>query len=144
VASKGSLLDVRNGGVFPYETSIVGRITAIDLFLGESPPESAAPLINKLSAGFSRNVTAMLMLDQVETVAESADPARVASYRCLPHESPTGVDPMPLTTEAVRILKPLSKAELLWASPREVLNMSHGRRRQSNVTDVPSREVSTV
>ena len=37
----------------------------------------------------------------------------------------TGVDPLPLMTEAVKILKPLSKAELIWASPRELLNIFH-------------------
>jgi SAM-dependent methyltransferase len=34
-----TLLDIGNGGVFPYETSGVGRITALDLFLGGLPPE---------------------------------------------------------------------------------------------------------
>jgi ubiquinone/menaquinone biosynthesis C-methylase UbiE len=35
----GSLLDIGNGGVFPYDTSGVGQITALDLFLGSLPPE---------------------------------------------------------------------------------------------------------
>jgi transaldolase len=35
----------------------------------------------------------------------------------------TGVDPVPLMMEAVKILALLPKAELLWASPREVLNV---------------------
>jgi transaldolase len=37
----------------------------------------------------------------------------------------TGVDPMPLMAEAVRILESRPKAELLWASPRELLNIFH-------------------
>ena len=35
----------------------------------------------------------------------------------------TGVDPVPLMTRAVEVLEPLSKAELLWASSREPLNI---------------------
>src|SRR5262249_2516858 len=35
----------------------------------------------------------------------------------------TGIDPMPLMREALTILKRLPKAELLWASPRELLNV---------------------
>ena len=36
----------------------------------------------------------------------------------------TGVDPVPVMTEAIRRLSHLPKAELLWASPREVLNVA--------------------
>ena len=36
----------------------------------------------------------------------------------------TGIDPVPVMTEAVRRLSHLPKAELLWASPREVLNIA--------------------
>jgi len=35
----------------------------------------------------------------------------------------TGVDPVPLMTEAVNVLRQRPKAELLWASPRELLNV---------------------
>jgi transaldolase len=35
----------------------------------------------------------------------------------------TGVDPVPLMAAAVQMLKPCAKAELIWASPREVLNI---------------------
>jgi SAM-dependent methyltransferase len=41
------LLDVGNGGVFEYDTSVVGSIVAVDLFLGEDPP-----------SGLPANVTA--------------------------------------------------------------------------------------
>src|SRR5262249_51462484 len=39
VADADTLLDIGNGGVFPYDTSGVGRITALDLFLGSLPAE---------------------------------------------------------------------------------------------------------
>jgi SAM-dependent methyltransferase len=42
VAGVSELLDIGNGGVFDYDTSRVGSITAIDLFLGELPPDVVA------------------------------------------------------------------------------------------------------
>ena len=42
VAGVSELLDIGNGGVFDYDTSQVGSITAIDLFLGELPPDVVA------------------------------------------------------------------------------------------------------
>lgn len=88
--------------------------------------ESAAPLISKLSKeGFSLNVTAMLTLDQVETVAAAADSnSRTIVSIFAGRIADTGVDPVPIMSKAVDMLRPLPKAELLWASPREVLNVS--------------------
>jgi transaldolase len=37
----------------------------------------------------------------------------------------TGIDPVPLMAEAVKILRAKPKAELIWASPRELLNIFH-------------------
>ena len=37
----------------------------------------------------------------------------------------TGRDPVPMMAEAVRILKPFPNQELIWASPRELLNIFH-------------------
>lgn len=86
---------------------------------------SAAPLIRKLSAEeFSLNVTAILTLDQVETVASAAAAgARTIVSVFAGRIADTGVDPVPMMTKAVAMLKALPHAELLWASPREVLNV---------------------
>lgn len=86
---------------------------------------SAAPLIRKLSAeGIALNVTAILTLQQVRTVADalsSKTPSIVSVFAG--RIADTGVDPMPLMREAVGILADHPKAELLWASPRELLNV---------------------
>jgi transaldolase len=86
---------------------------------------SAAPLIRTLSAeGFSLNVTAILTLDQVDTVASAAAAgARTIVSVFAGRIADTGVDPAPMMTKAVAMLKGLPHAELLWASPREVLNL---------------------
>jgi transaldolase len=102
-----------------------GGNTYVKIPITNTKGESAGPLIRKLSGEkFSLNVTAMLTLDQVETVAAAADPgARTIVSVFAGRIADTGVDPVPIMAKAVAILKSLPKAELLWASPREVLNV---------------------
>ena len=89
--------------------------------------ESAVPLVERLSARKVQvNVTAMMTLDQVRHVAEALHeetPAVVSVFAG--RIADTGVDPVPLMREAVGILESRPKAELLWASPRELLNIFH-------------------
>ncbi len=102
-----------------------GGDTYVKIPITNTKGTSAAPLIRKLSAeGFSLNVTAILTLDQVATVAAAAAPdARTIVSVFAGRIADTGVDPVPMMTKAVTILKGLLHAELLWASPREVLNV---------------------
>ena len=87
--------------------------------------ESSASLIKKLSNdGLKLNVTAILTLDQVKTVTESLSsdtPSIVSVFAG--RIADTGVDPMPIMKDAVKVLKTKPKAELLWASTREILNL---------------------
>ncbi len=102
-----------------------GGNTYIKIPITNTKNESSAPLIRKLSVeGFSLNVTAMLTLDQVETVASAAAAnSRTIVSVFAGRIADTGVDPVPMMTKAVKMLKGLPHAELLWASPREVLNV---------------------
>jgi transaldolase len=104
-----------------------GGDTYVKIPITNTKGESAAPLIRKLSKeNFSLNVTALFTLEQVETVAAAADAAaRTIVSVFAGRIADTGVDPVPLLSKAVQILKKLPKAELLWASPREVLNVVH-------------------
>jgi transaldolase len=107
------------------EISAWGGNTYIKIPITNTKGESAAPLIRKLSAeGFSLNITAIFTLDQVETVASAAATnARIIVSVFAGRIADTGVDPVPMMTNAVAMLKGLPQAELLWASPREVLNV---------------------
>lgn len=102
-----------------------GGDTYVKIPITNTRGESAAPLIRKLSKeGFSLNVTAILTLDQVEIVADAADAAsRVIVSVFAGRIADTGVDPVPLMTKAAALLKNLPRAGLLWASPRELLNI---------------------
>jgi transaldolase len=70
------------------------------------------------------NVTAIMTAKQVREVADclaAATPAIVSVFAG--RVADTGVDPVPLMAECVSILKSKPKAELIWASPRELLNV---------------------
>lgn len=87
--------------------------------------ESTASLINDLaSSGVKQNITAITTLDQVRTVADalSGGPSAYVSVFA-GRIADTGRDPVPLMKEAVDILRPYPQLELLWASPRELLNI---------------------
>ena len=87
--------------------------------------ESAADLIERLShAGVRVNVTAVMTLEQVREVTRrlrGGAPACVSVFAGRIADS--GRDPLPLMTEAVSILRDAPRAELIWASPRELLNI---------------------
>lgn len=87
--------------------------------------EPAYELIKRLSsAGVQLNVTALMKLEQVRAVGDAlrnGAPSVVSVFAG--RIADTGVDPMPVMAEALSILKPAKHAELLWASPREVLNV---------------------
>src|SRR5882672_5345398 len=87
--------------------------------------EFAGNLIEKLShAGVKLNVTALLTLEQVHNVVTSLSPDTPACISVFAGRiADTGQDPLPLMTAAVQILKLKPKSELIWASPRELLNI---------------------
>jgi len=102
-----------------------GGDTFIKIPITNTKGESAVPLIAKLSAeGFSLNVTAMMTLAQVKDVAAAVSPnSRTIVSVFAGRIADAGVDPVPVMRQAKAALAGLPKAELLWASPREVLNL---------------------
>lgn len=87
--------------------------------------EPAYELVRKLSkAGVKLNVTALMTLAQVRAVVDVLDDA-VPSYISVfaGRVADTGRDPVPIMTAAVASMKSKPKAELIWASPRELLNI---------------------
>ena len=87
--------------------------------------ESSIPLIKHLAAeGVQLNVTAILTPGQVEAVAGALNPELAAVVSVFAGRiADTGVDPSPIMRESLALLSGLPKAELLWASVREVLNI---------------------
>jgi transaldolase len=85
----------------------------------------AGSVIRSLSAdGVVLNVTAIMTLDQVKAVAEALNPDVPAIVSVFAGRiADTGIDPVPHMRACKEILASRPKAELLWASPRELLNI---------------------
>jgi transaldolase len=88
--------------------------------------ESSAEVMKHLACGegIRLNITGMLTLAQVRTSTE----VLAGGPRCIisvfaGRVADTGRDPVPLMTEALDIMRPHRNLELLWASPRELLNI---------------------
>jgi len=87
--------------------------------------ETTYALVNKLSAERVKvNVTAIMTLTQVRDVVASLNPT-VPSYVSVfaGRIADTGCDPLPMMAAALEMLKVAPAAELIWASPRELLNI---------------------
>jgi transaldolase len=89
--------------------------------------EPAMDLIRRLShAGVKLNVTALLTLEQAREVAGAlagGAPSCISIFAG--RIADTGRDPVPLMAAAVETLRPHPQIELIWASPRELLNVFH-------------------
>lgn len=87
--------------------------------------QSATPLVRRLSHdGIKVNVTAIMTLEQVRdvmTALKGGAPSNVSVFAG--RIADTGVDPLPLMQEALTIMAVEPGAELIWASPRELLNI---------------------
>lgn len=86
---------------------------------------STMPVVRSLAAsGVHVNVTALMTLAQVEEAAAAlaGGPASFISVFA-GRIADTGRDPVPVMAEAVGVLRPYPHLELMWASPRELLNI---------------------
>lgn len=87
--------------------------------------ESSLPLVRELSAtGVKVNVTAVLTLEQVAGVVEAVAPETPAIVSIFAGRiADTGRDPIPVMREAVALCRDRPRLRVLWASPREILNV---------------------
>jgi len=102
--------------------------------------EFAGPLVGRLSrAGVQVNVTAVFTPDQVAEVAAHLDAATPAIVSVFAGRiADTGVDPVPIMRESAAILRARPRAELLWASCREVLNVVQANDAGCHIVTVPN------
>ena len=110
-----------------HEIASWGQNVYVKIPVTTTKGEFAGPIIRSLSkAGVKLNVTAIMPLEQVRDVGAALDPNTPAIVSVFAGRiADTGRDPVPHMAEALRILNNRPKAELLWASPRELLNIFH-------------------
>jgi transaldolase len=108
-----------------FEIASWGKNVYVKIPVTNTKAESATKLIRRLArAGVKQNVTAMMTLGQVAevTTALGGDvPAFVSVFAG--RIADTGRDPVPMMSAAVELLRPCPNQQLIWASPREVLNI---------------------
>ncbi|HUP59001.1 MAG TPA: transaldolase [Thermoanaerobaculia bacterium] len=102
-----------------------GESVFVKIPITNTAGESAIPLIARLSAaGVKLNITAVLTLEQVRAIVAVLHPDVPAIVSVFAGRiADTGRDPVPLMREAAAIVAAKPKAQLLWASPRELLNI---------------------
>lgn len=87
--------------------------------------DTSYDLVRRLShSGIQVNITAVMTLEQVQAVAEAV---RGGAPSCVSvfagRIADTGRDPLPIMADALSLLKCSPGSELIWASPRELLNI---------------------
>jgi transaldolase len=87
--------------------------------------ESSVPLCERLTQeGVPLNVTAIFTLEQVRAILDAVKGGAPTYLSVFAGRiADTGVDPVPMMAEAVRCLEAAPNTELIWASPRELLNI---------------------
>jgi len=105
--------------------SALGENVYVKIPITNTRGESSQPLIKELSQqGIKLNVTALMTLKQVEETTESfADHATGCISVFAGRIADTGVDPVPLMEASLQVMSINSNLELIWASPREILNV---------------------
>ena len=102
-----------------------GKNIRVKIPITNTRRESALPLCERLAQdGIPLNVTALFTLEQVRAVGNAVKggaPTYVSVFAG--RIADTGVDPVPLMAEAVCCLAAAPNTEIIWASPREVLNI---------------------
>jgi transaldolase len=116
-----------------------GKNVYVKIPITNTRAESSVSLIKELAQdGVKLNVTALLTLGQVESVAAALNPHVAAVVSVFAGRiADTGVDPVGIMVKSKQILAGLPQAELLWASVREVLNIFQASDCGSDIVTVP-------
>lgn len=117
-----------------------GKNVYVKIPITNTKGESSLPLVKKLSGkGIKVNVTAILTLSQVKETAQALSPKTPSVVSVFAGRiADTGRDPVPVMKEAKKLLTGNTKAELLWASTREVLNIVQAEEAGCHIITVPN------
>ena len=107
------------------EIAAWGECVFVKIPVTDTQGRSAAALIERLASDrIKLNVTALLTLEQVETVSAALSdhaPSFISVFAG--RLADTGRDPLPLLAKALEVMGKAPRQQLIWASPREVLNI---------------------
>jgi transaldolase len=108
-----------------YEMAAWGDLVYVKIPVTNTRSEPTYGLIRRLSkAGVKLNVTALMTLEQVRAVSDALAGGPSSNISVFAGRiADTGRDPVPMMATALELLRPYPRQELIWASPRELLNI---------------------
>ena len=108
-----------------FEIASWGKNVNVKIPVTNTKRQFTGELIKRLSqAGVPVNITAVMTLGQVERVVDCLaldTPAIISVFAG--RIADTGVDPLPIMARSLEIMRSKPNSELIWASPRELLNV---------------------
>ena len=109
------------------EIATWGRDVYVKIPVTNTQGESTRPLIEHLAAeGIKLNVTALMTVSQVREVSAALKDGALSYISVFAGRiADTGRDPVPIDGRGARVMKPYPTQRLIWASPRELLNVFH-------------------
>ena len=107
------------------EINTWGKNVYVKIPITNTKKENSCDLMKKLTKkGIKLNLTAIMTIEQVRNVVEAVKDTPSAFVSVFAGRiADTGRDPVPIMKECLEIMKPYKNVELLWASPREILNV---------------------
>ena len=105
--------------------SALGSNVNVKIPITNTKSEPSSKLVNELAKeGVSLNVTALFTLKQVDDTVAALQGSRKSYISVFAGRiADAGVDPMPIMEGALQLMRSAKQLELIWASPREVLNI---------------------
>lgn len=102
-----------------------GKNVYVKIPVSNTKGEPSYPLIKKLAkANVKQNVTALMTVEQVKEVAQALAEGPAACISVFAGRiADTGRDPLPIMRSAINSMSVHPQLELIWASPRELLNI---------------------
>jgi transaldolase len=107
------------------QIALWGQNIYVKIPISNTRQEPAYDLLSKLAQlGIKVNVTALMTLDQVQHAVNALRDGPAACISVFAGRiADTGCDPLPMMSKAVEMMRPYPNLELIWASPRELLNI---------------------
>ena len=117
-----------------------GRNVNVKIPVTNTRGDFTGPILERLSRDeVQLNVTAIMTLDQVRRVTEALDPDTPSIVSVFAGRiADSGIDPVPHMSAALEILQEKPRAELLWASPRELFNVVQAEKIGCHIITVPN------
>jgi transaldolase len=102
-----------------------GENVYVKLPVSTTSGESMAPIVRELSEdGVKVNVTALFTTAQVELITKAVKDGAPSCISVFAGRiADAGIDPVPIMRRSVEIMVEAPRSELIWASPREILNV---------------------